>query len=580
MTRSSQPLVLVLLSSTLVAACSQPSADLVRVRDDRDASKMTHVRSRQTTRGLRIEGAELLEHVDDVGRTVAVESTLVPDAEAIDVQPAISASSARAKAAAIATGTISKIDDGELEVFAVRRAPSLAYRFTVRTTEPPALLRVTIDAKTGDVLESYDDLQRVAATGRSAAGVERSFEVSEAPVQPATWLMVDTTGASEIHTHTAEYGTAVPGALVASESLDGWDTAKVGAGAAVDAHANARVVIDYLKAVHDRAGLDGAGSAIVSSVHFAHGLDNAFYDPDARVLLYGDGSEIYHPLAGALDVVAHEMFHGVTQATSNLRYVGESGALNEAISDLFACFIEHRVSPDPDKNWTIGESVARAAGVGIRDLRNPAAHYQVAHESRYVVTQLDNGGVHINSGIPANAGYLMTVGGTNAVSRIRVPLGIGWERAEKLWYRASTLYFLSTTDFAEAASATLKAAEDLGYSQQERDVIACAWKAVGVMPGPCAVPSDPPPPPAPEAKTDGIPDRGELDANGPSADEEEVEVSARAVSPGSPSNDSEACQVAAPGRRRTSGGAGAALLLVASALFAARGRRRLAPQTE
>jgi MYXO-CTERM domain-containing protein len=106
--------------------------------------------------------------------------------------------------------------------------------------------------------------------------------------------------------------------------------------------------------------------------------------------------------------------------------------------------------------------------------------------SKYNATTEDNGGVHINSGIPNNAAYLMTMGGTNKTSKIAVTNGIGWEKAEQVWYRAATQYFGATSDFKAAAQGTLSAAADLGYSESNKATIECAWIAVGVITTPSA----------------------------------------------------------------------------------------------
>ena len=180
----------------------------------------------------------------------------------------------------------------------------------------------------------------------------------------------------------------------------------------------------------------------------------------------------------------------MTEKTSNLIYKNQSGALNEAVSDIFGVFIEHSVSPDDTKNWTMGENIARQAGL-LRDFKNPAAGDQPANMSKFVNTQQDEGGVHINSGIINNAAFLMTMGGTNPVSQTKVAFGIGWEKSEKLWYRANTKYFLSSTNFAQAAVGTMSAAKDIGLTENEQNIVDCAYKAVGVVTGACGTIVDP-----------------------------------------------------------------------------------------
>jgi MYXO-CTERM domain-containing protein len=164
--------------------------------------------------------------------------------------------------------------------------------------------------------------------------------------------------------------------------------------------------------------------------------------------------------------------------------------MNESISDIMAAFAEHVQFPHPTNNWAIGEKVAGLLlGTKIRDMADPASvplAAQPDNMSKYNNTTEDNGGVHINSGIPNNAAYLMTVGGTNKTSGIAVSRGIGWEKAEQLWYRVNTEYLGKTSNFADSAQATLTAAGDLGFTEAEKATIECAWIAVGVITSPSA----------------------------------------------------------------------------------------------
>jgi MYXO-CTERM domain-containing protein len=195
----------------------------------------------------------------------------------------------------------------------------------------------------------------------------------------------------------------------------------------------------------------------------------------------------------------------VTESTSALVYQGQSGALNESVSDIFGVFIEHSLKPDDTKNWLMGESIAKTS-TGLRDFKNPANGQQPANMKSFVNTQQDNGGVHINSGIPNNAAFLMTMGGTNPTSGTAVKFGIGWEKSEKIWYRANTKYFLSTTNFAQAAQAVMQSAKDLALTDNELNIVDCAWKATGVVQGTCSPIVDPkaiPVPTAPGTDTTG-----------------------------------------------------------------------------
>jgi len=466
-------------------------------RTETDELSMTHARFQQVVRGVPVVGAELAAHYDAAGRLASIDANYVADLDALDLEPALTVDRGAEIAKADVAQRTPGIDvdqlpasDGKLVVFALDgRAPKLAYEYSVRAVfgHEPAIWVTTVDAKTGEIIDRYNNLQTIEATGMGVLGVAKKFQVSQSG---ASYAMLDATRGAQIRTYTAANQETIPGTTVTSNSLTTWDRTAAGAGAAVDAHFNATAVYDYYKTVHARNAIDGTGGALVSTAHFGQQFDNAFWDPQLNQMAYGDGGQYFRPLSAGLDVVAHEFTHGVTSATSNLRYQNQPGAMNEAVSDIFGAFIEHSVKADPAKNWQMGEDIARQAGL-LRDLRNPAVGQQPAHMSRYVNTQQDDGGVHINSGIPNNAAYLMTVGGSNPVSKVEVKYGIGWEKAEKLWYRANTKYFLTSTNFAQAATGVMSAAKDIGLTPNEQNIVECAWKATGVMQGACATMTDP-----------------------------------------------------------------------------------------
>jgi bacillolysin len=195
-------------------------------------------------------------------------------------------------------------------------------------------------------------------------------------------------------------------------------------------------------------------------------------------------------LAGSLDIVAHELTHGVTESSSNLIYLNESGALNEAFSDIMGASAEFFFQPVGagigQADYLLGEDSFRTPGGGlngVRSLVNPIAfgfpdHYSI----RYTGTE-DNGGVHINCGIPGQAFYLAIEGGRHRLSGVTVQ-GVGAanrEQIEKAFYRAFTLMLPSSATFSTARAATIQAARDLyGTSSAAATAITQAWTAVGV----------------------------------------------------------------------------------------------------
>jgi bacillolysin len=473
------------------------AAELSLAKSEVDHLAMTHVRFQQVTHGVPVVGAELAAHYDAQGRLTSIDANYIPGIRDLDVQPKLSAQHARDVALSDVIATSKNIDeskltatDGKLVVLAIGERPAaLAFEYTIRAVfgDEPAIWILTVDAKTGEILHRYNNLQTIEATGAGVLGDTKKFQVVQSG---SSYAMNDTSRGVSITTYSANGQQAGPSqgaTTVSSSTLTSWDRG-IGPGAAVDAHVYAGVVFDYYKKVHARNAIDGAGGAMLSTAHFGQAYDNAFWDGTG--MSYGDGGQLFRPLSAGLDVVAHEFTHGVTERTSNLNYQGQSGALNESVSDIFGVFIEHSLRPDDTKNWTMGENIALGS-VGIRDFKTPANGDQPGNMSVFVNTQQDNGGVHINSGIPNNAAYLMTMGGTNPVSKTKVGFGIGWEKSEQLWYRANTKYFLSTTNFAQAAQGVMQAAKDIALTANETNIVDCAWKAVGVVQGTCALITDP-----------------------------------------------------------------------------------------
>jgi bacillolysin len=474
-----------------------PHAELALTHTEVDSLAMTHARFQQQTHGVPVVGAETMVHYDARGVLTSLDTMYVPDLDGLDVQPGFDAKLAVDVATADAVSTMKSVDasaltpsSGKLVVFALNDRPAtLAYEVTVRAVfgSEPAIWVTTIDAKTGEIIDRFNNLQTIEGSGVGVDGTTKKLQVSTVS---GGFSLTDTSRGVTIRTHDAQGAqvTADQGAAVlTSTSSTSWDTADPGAGAAVDAHFNAGLVYDYYKKVHARNAIDGAGGTMVSTAHFGTAFDNAFWDGSS--MSYGDGGAVFKPLSSGLDVVAHEFTHGVTERTSALRYQNQSGALNESVSDIFGVFIEHAFKPNEVNNWKMGEAIANAGA--LRDFKNPAAGRQPDHMTKFVQTQQDMGGVHINSGIPNNAAFLMTMGGSNPTSKTGPQFGIGWEKSEKLWFRTNTKYLTQTATFAAAAQATMQAAKDLALTDNEQNIVDCAWKAVGVVQGACATIVDP-----------------------------------------------------------------------------------------
>lgn len=279
---------------------------------------------------------------------------------------------------------------------------------------------------------------------------------------------------------------ALPGKLVRSEGE------KKTADAAVDeAYDHAGDTYDFYRELFARNSLDDAGMTLISSVHVGEPgpagkfqpMDNAFWD--GAQMAYGDGDgRIFRRFTRSLDVVAHELTHGVQSFTSNLVYSGQSGALNEHFADVFGILVRQwKLGEKAEKaSWLVGADVLVQAPTrrGIRDMEHPGTAYaddpllgtdpQPGHMQDFVKTASDSGGVHLNSGIPNRAFVLVA----------KALGGPAWETAGRIWYEA--LLQLSTrSQFADMAAITLQIAGDQArFGKEAKKAVAAAWKQVGL----------------------------------------------------------------------------------------------------
>jgi MYXO-CTERM domain-containing protein len=466
-----------------------PREELTGFRTIKDDLAMTHVRFRQTERGLRVLGGNAMVHYDAAGGITKIDQDYVPDLDRLDIVPTIDKDQAKTF---INPGE-QVIGEPELMIYAFNHHdPTLAWEMSVRSSVRSSWT-VRIDAHTGEQLSRITQQHTATGTGVGVSGKTRTIQYTTGT--SGQLQLVDATRAFQLATFDAKQAPdATKGTVVIGSSASSWDTAStLGRGSAVDAQANIAFVVDYYSKKFARKSWDDKNGNIPIVVHVGDdtdgqpGLDNAYFDQQLNLMAFGDGRELLKPTAGFMDITAHEFTHAVTFNSSALEYQDQSGALNEGISDIFGAFIEHAQTPDDKNNWLMGEGSLLQGSGAMRDMVNPKNGFdpQPGHMTEFVRTTQDQGGVHINSGIPNKAASLMTVGGTGTTGVV-VARGIGWENAEKVWYRANTVYLKETSDFAAAAQATLTAGKDLGLSQEDQNVIDCAWKAVGVTQGTCA----------------------------------------------------------------------------------------------
>jgi Zn-dependent metalloprotease len=293
-----------------------------------------------------------------------------------------------------------------------------------------------------------------------------------------------TGGGKDRVVYDAKNGSSLPGTVVRKEGDSAASDITVN-----EAYDGSGITYDLFNDVYERNSIDGNGMRLDSTVHYRQGYDNAFWDGEQMV--YGDGDEdlpvderLFNRFTAALDVIAHELTHGVTQFEAKLTYSQQPGALNESMSDVFGSLVKQYQLQQTaaEADWIIGQGLLteNVNGVGIRSMKAPGTAYddpvlgkdpQPAHMKDYVNTIGDNGGVHINSGIPNHAFY---------VTAVELG-GYTWEKAGQIWYVTLKDKLTATSNFQACANMTYQTAGELfGAGSIEQQAVQKGWAAVGL----------------------------------------------------------------------------------------------------
>ena len=449
-----------------------------------------HVRFDRTVRGLRVIGGDLVVHSGSNGAFRDATHTM---ARSINVARSPALSAGRAIKAALDTHAGSTDARApELLVYARGDTPVLAYDVRVFSTQAdgtPSELHVIVDAQVGRVLEAWDDIHTSAAAGTGNSLYSGSVALTTDLVG-STYNLRDP---SRGNTYTLNLANRTSGGSVFTDANNVWGTGSTSStqSAAVDAQYGTTVTWDYYKNVHGRTGIANNGVGAYNRVHYSTRYNNAFWSDSCFCMTYGDGDgTTFSPLV-SLDVAGHEMTHGVTSRTANLTYSGESGGLNEGTSDIFGTMVEYYANNANDPgDYLIGEKIYKGGVNGLRSMVNPSTDGASA-DCWY--SGVGNLNVHYSSGVANHVYFLMAEGTSNGspsktcvAGNTRVATGngtvagIGRAKAEKVWYRALTVYMTSGTTYAAARTATVRAAGDLyGTSSAEATAVAAAWTAVG-----------------------------------------------------------------------------------------------------
>lgn len=485
---------------------TEPRVELELTETFRDKLGHEHVHFQQQYRGLPIWGNEVVVHLDAGGFMSSINGRYNPTAGfTLSTEPVITADEAvqrvndhlaqRVPILPI-TGRFAELMnyDGplvDLQVVIDDLAPRLTWKVEVRSNWRDRWVYF-LDAQTGEIFDHYNSTPSEGPAEAQAVDLNdeqqtlQVYEIDDAfimvdgtrhifkPEQPdVVW---DPRGA--LWTLTQDFVDLGDDYLLQVVSSDNtWDDP-----VAVSAHANMGRVFDYFFEVHGRDGIDGEGGTMISIIHATDGgvsMENAYWTGHAMV--YGDGGSYFEPLAGALDVAAHEFTHGVIERTVNLEYRLESGALNESFADIFAAMVDR-------DDWLMGEDIVTAkTSPALRDMETPENGNQPSHMDDFLDLEAlnelygnpldtepegsnDMGGVHINSGIPNRACFLIAE-------------QIGREKTEQIYYRIlQARYLISKAQFVDMRLAAEQAAMDLfGESSAEVEAVQASFDAVGIV---------------------------------------------------------------------------------------------------
>lgn len=360
----------------------------------------------------------------------------------------------------------------------------LVYGFNIYASKPLSRQMVYVNANTGKI-SFHESLIHSGGTsnGTAVTGYSDTQNIVTDSFSQAFRLR-DSTRGNGVLTFNCQRQANYSSSIDFIDSNNYWNNANPNLDQyAGDAHWGTEVTYDYFMQVHNRNSIDNMGFALLTFMHYDQNYVNAFWN--GQFMTYGDGNNLNGPLT-TLDIVGHEITHGLTDFTSDLIYANESGALNESFSDIFGAAIEFTARPGR-ANWTIGEDI----GGAFRNMSNPKANgdpdtYDGANwinQNCIPTSGNDQCGVHTNSGVQNYWFYLLVNGGVgvNDVADSFNVTGLGLNKAEKIAFRNLTVYLSPSSDYDDARFYSIQSAIDLyGACSAEVEATTNAWYAVGV----------------------------------------------------------------------------------------------------
>ena len=452
------------------------TGDEWKVRDTLAGNDMQHVRMHQTHNGVRVWGGDIVVHTNS-SKFSYVTGNRVTDLVGFDTKASVSDSDALATAKqeyALASKDPKVAlkyarESSELVILPrdgaeTRLAWHVSFYTDLQAGIQPKLMHTFVDAKSGQILWSYNGIHTVFAQASGPGGnakVDHPW-VNRLDVQKdgATYK------AETPRLITFDLMHATSGGVVATGSLEAFGDAAIN-----DAHGHAETVLAALESFGFNS-IDNAGFQIKSNVHYSSNYENAFWDGES--MTYGDGASYFYPLSGDVDVVAHEVNHGFTSFHSNLIYSGESGGMNESFSDIAGATAEAFEEGDGG-DFDVGADIFKEVGAALRYMCDPTADgASIDHYSDYAGQD-----VHYTSGIQNKAfcfaARRFTNGGTTDEAS-----GAATLRLAKAFYKANESYWTESSTFQQGCQGTVDAARELGFTTEEVDHIRNSWIDVGV----------------------------------------------------------------------------------------------------
>ena len=463
---------------------------------DRDGTQ--HVRYDRTFKGLRVLGGDLVLDKTSSGALRTVRWNATGKVAVSSTTPTVSESAAEASGSRRA-GYAARTNNGDLVVWAGSGSPRLAWDVLtegVRADQTPSRLHTVVDARTGAVITSWDEIENGSGNSMYSGTVTLNTTLSG-----SSYLLKDSVGNYTTDLNGATSGTGTQ----FTDADDVWGNGSTSSRqtAAVDAEYGAEKTFAYYKNVLGRNGIWNNGTGARSRVHYGNAYNNAFWD--GTQMTYGDGANNAKPLT-AIDVAAHEMSHGVTENTAGLNYSGDAGGLNEATSDIFGTAVEWYANSSADPgDYLIGEKIdINGNGTPLRYMDKPSKdgaskdcwssslggldpHYSSGPLNHWFYLASEGSGAKTINGVSYNS---PTCDGSTVT-------GAGRTNIEKVWYRTLSTKLTSGSTYLNAREGAITSAIELfGASSTTCAAVEKAFTAIAVPAGSASCSGGTTPPPS------------------------------------------------------------------------------------